>query len=209
MTTDNVEYIINSEIICLPDRYPALYQCSICLANFSHDEESDPKKTCETNCFHAFHIDCIKQWSSYGNSNCPFCKQYIHSLNPVQFRTEEEYKEIQRGRSLISLQVNTYLSQEDNIYIDNLSLEDLNAEIFISIRGAGDSFPSVEAYEYHINYHMRLEERAAQLDSIERETDYIYNMHMGIQDADYIHRPPLHSLTRSQLERLFTPIENE
>ena len=210
MTTNIVEYIINSELICLPDRYPAIYQCSICLEILNQDEESNPQKTCETNCFHTFHIDCIKQWSLHGHTNCPICKSTSISLQPIQFRTEEQYKELQTVRinKLKITQPVSLLSWEDNNYIDGLSLEDLNAEIYISLHGAGDSFSSSEALEYHINYHTRLEERVAEIESIERETDYIYNMHMGVRDADYIHRPLSHILTRTELVRIFTPIEN-
>ena len=210
MTTKTVESIINFELICLSDRYPAIYQCYICLENLNQDEESNPQKTCETNCFHTFHIDCIEKWSLYGHNNCPVCKSTSISLQPIQFRTEEEYKELQKVRinKLKITQPISLLSLEDNTYIDDLSLEDLNAEIYISFHGAGDSFSSPEALEYHINYHARLEERVAEIESIERETDYLYNLHMGIQDADYIHRPISHILTRTELFRIFTPIEN-
>lgn len=214
-TTNPVNYIINS--ICLPDRYPSIYQCSICLENLNQNDESDPQKTCETNCFHTFHIDCIKQWSLLSHTNCPVCKSISISLQPIKFRTEDDYKELQKDRinKLKKLTPDIYidglsfLSQEDENYIDDLSLEDLNTEIYISLRSAGDSFSSSEAHEYHINYHTRLEERIIEIEMIEREVDYLYNMHMGVREADYNPPPLLHILTpQTELIRIFTPIEN-
>ena len=114
MATDNVD--INNTIY-LEDRYPAIYQCSICLENFTQDDESDPKKTCETNCFHTFHIKCIKQWAVYGQ-NCPFCKQYIHSLHPLQFRTEEQYLKLIRNHGIQSIsleELRSKIASSDNI----------------------------------------------------------------------------------------------
>ncbi len=198
-----VEIIYND--IIPANNYPTEFTCMICLEIMQNIYDF-----CESECLHTFHTDCIKQWLSHGHDNCPVCKSISISLQPIQFRTEEQYKELQTVRisKLKITQPISLLSWEDNNYIDGLSLEDLNAEIYISLHGAGDSFSSSEALEYHINYHARLEERVAEIESIERETDYLYNMHMGVRAADYVHRPLSHILTRTELIRIFTPIEN-
>ena len=207
MSDPSANTIINSLNISSdipPNNYPTEYTCMICL-----DTMQNISLFCESECLHTFHTDCIKQWLSHGHNNCPVCKSPSISVQPIKFRTEEEYVKIQRMRESklkLTQSVSHLLRLEHNTYIDSLSLEDLNGEIFISLRSAGDYFYSSQAYEYHINYHMRLEERVAEIESIERETDYLFNMHMGVRQQDYTFLPQSHSLTRLELERIFTPV---
>ena len=94
---------------------------------------------------------------------------------------------------------------DDNDFIENLSIEDLRAEIFISIQGPSEPYQDPQLLINHINYHMRLEERLEVLEEMERETDYMFSMSMGIRAEDY-HFPHerIQRLTYTQLERLFS-----
>ena len=189
---EDEDYIVYKDH-CIPTgNYPSEYICMICLDKFHPS-----KNTCESECLHTFHVECIKKWLSFGHDNCPVCKLESISLQPIEYRTEEKYKEIHRERLLKQVvaedaitaeAIATIVSVEDNNYIDSLSLDELYAEIYIHRRGANDGFSSEEAHEYHINYQTQLEERAAQMESIDREGDYLFNMSMGVRAEDYVYQ---------------------
>lgn len=61
-------------------------ECSICLANIT-DDCCIVRMTCR----HAFHFQCIKQWSAY-SARCPLCRQstlpsFHRAFTPVPILT--------------------------------------------------------------------------------------------------------------------------
>jgi hypothetical protein len=71
-----------------PERKPEEERCSLCLSPLRG--RSDGRLVVETQCQHAFHLDCLRSCKEHGNEDCPLCRSCLPSgqgLTPMKCRS--------------------------------------------------------------------------------------------------------------------------